>query len=231
MSEEFQKPYQDYLAKNPGASFADYYVAFVDGIVQSGEVHNTIGTTCKKPEEKQQQAMGILETFCDLGLEPHDYCLDIGCGSLGNAGPLIGFLETGHYIGADLTDKFWQYGQARFETEFLVSKAPKFFLLDAFFVESAAEFQPKFAFASGVVNHIPPSEIDRFMRNLLEPLASGAKGFFSFKEGPVQTQVNDRAFQYPRSRIAQYAARYGAVELLGDDRFSGENQFFFHKTG
>lgn len=229
MARDFNEPYARYLESNPGATFAEYYVDFVEGVVQSGKIHNSIGTACKNPEAIEQQAQWVLARLQDLGMCPDDYCVDMGCGSLGNAGPLMEFLKPGHYVGSDLTEKFWTYGKARFDADFLDARQPVFLLLDDAYEAKLAPYAPGFGFSIGVVEHIPAQELGVFFRRFVTPLVRGGRGFFSFTEGPSSEQVNARGFAYTRDDMAVELEKVGAAELKTVENCVGEHMFFFER--
>lgn len=229
MTQDYREPFEQYLANNPGASFADYYVDFVDAAVKRGKVHRSIGPTCKDPALSAQRAEYVLERLKQLGITPTDHCVDMGCGSLGKAGPILAYINQGHYIGADVTERFWAYGLSRFDPAFLEDRQPHFFLLDDSYENKVTQFAPRFTFCCGVVNHIPATELDLFFRRFLLPLGNHGRGFFTFIERDSVTQINVREFAYTRPFLKEIMATYGVYELDTDQVSHSPNEVCFEK--
>lgn len=64
----------------------------------------------------------------NAGLDPHDYLLDIGCGTLRGGLPIIDFLDTGHYFGIEARKEVLDEGKEELKESHLSFKNPTLIL-------------------------------------------------------------------------------------------------------
>ncbi len=68
----------------------------------------------------------IFDRLRALGLRPHHYLLDFGCGGLRVGRHIIPFLNTGHYYGVEPSDDVLQCGLQEIPRDLLFAKVPTF---------------------------------------------------------------------------------------------------------
>lgn len=65
-----------------------------------------------------------------VGLEPRDYLLDVGCGTLRGGIPIIDYLKNGRYYGIEIRGKALDEGKKELEESGLLHKHPGLFAAD-----------------------------------------------------------------------------------------------------
>lgn len=84
----------------------------------------------------------------EMGLEPHHYLLDLGCGTLRGGIPIIDYLDSGHYFGIDIRPEALEVARKELERENLVDKDPQLIAApDISVLELDAEFDFVWAFS------------------------------------------------------------------------------------
>lgn len=106
-----------------------------------------------------------------MGLEPHQYLLDIGCGTLRGGIPLIDYLEPNHYYGVEVRDYVLEEGRKELVDEGLQHKDPVLVNF-ATFDELNLDRQFEFIWAFSVLIHMSDDiaeECLRFVSRALLP--------------------------------------------------------------
>jgi SAM-dependent methyltransferase len=83
-----------------------------------------------------------------MGLEPQDYLLDLGCGTLRGGIPIIDYLETSHYVGIDVRQDVLDEARKELEESQLVEKQPTLILVTDI---SSLNLKQKFDYIWGYV--------------------------------------------------------------------------------
>ena len=161
----------------------------------------------------------------DQGLEPSDYMLDVGCGSLRGGVHFIKYLDTGHYFGIDKEADLLQAGQ---EIEVVKSglgeKNPTLILSDNFnlgLVPPTVRFD--YALALSVFTHLPIETIELCLRRVM-PRVSGEfyatfwRGPTEALSGPHKRRKNEiQRATYPFSKLLNLTYRLGyKADDIGD---------------
>jgi SAM-dependent methyltransferase len=117
------------------------------------------------------------------GLQPSDWMLDVGCGSLRGGVHFIRYLEAGHYCGIEREQWILDAGQVELAEAGLVDKKPEL-LRDSSF--DFAKFGRKFdvALAQSVFTHIPLNNIHRCLVRMADALRPGGVFYATFLDNP-----------------------------------------------
>ena len=161
----------------------------------------------------------------DQGMEPSDYLLDVGCGSLRGGIHFIKYLDTGHYFGVEKEADLLKAGQ---EIEIvqngLKDKNPTLILSDEFnlgLVPHTVRFD--YALALSVFTHLPIDKIEQCLRRVM-PRLSG-EFYATFWRGPVQSYSGPHKRRkdeiqravYPFNDLLKLARRLGCkADDIGD---------------
>ena len=139
--------------------------------LELGRRHSTLGNDIKDEAATRHKAGQWLEYMRALGLKPDHSCIEIGCGSLWAAEPIIRYLGPGKYVGLDITDYFFSLGRTRLAA-LIDEKRVELCVLTPKELERRADF----VFARKVLAHVEPDELPEFMANFCRLIHSGTIG-------------------------------------------------------
>lgn len=119
------------------------------------------------------------------GLQPNDYLLDVGCGSLRGGVHFIRYLEPGHYVGIDQSAEILAAGR---EIELprygLEEQAPLLVEMADFGFERLKR-RFGFAMAQLVFTHLPLNDIIRCLMKIEQALLPGGRFYATFFDNPA----------------------------------------------
>lgn len=108
----------------------------------------------------------------DLGLQPEDFLLDVGCGSLRGGRYFIDYLDPGRYYGTELYGPILGQGLLReIPWETVAAKSPMFLLGDGLQIQ---RFQRPFSWVlcQSIFTHLDGSDAILLLQNLAQVLTS-----------------------------------------------------------
>jgi Methyltransferase domain len=132
--------------------------------LQKGRMHSTLGLAPKDEATTRSKAEQWLDYLIRLGLKPEHVCVEIGCGSLWAAEPVIKYLQPGRYIGLDITEYFYQLGRERIGS-LLEERGAELAVISEATLAKAAARRPNLVFARKVLAHVKPPELPQFVAN------------------------------------------------------------------
>lgn len=168
---------------NPGKKFSDYYIKQVARTLDNKEPHPTLG--CAKTDQEIFDRSGVihLQFLIDNGLSSSSKVVDYGCGSLRVGRKLIEYLESNHYFGFDITDRYFLDGLAGIEPELIKDKNPQFFIIS---VETLREVGARNSIdiivSTGVLIHVPKNELRMFFERIISLMDEQTKAYIYFQE-------------------------------------------------
>ena len=119
-----------------------------------------------------------------MGLEPHHYLLDVGCGSLRGGVHLIGYLEPGHYFGVDKDKELLEAGRnVELKRYGLLDRNATLIQMDDFDFE-LLNTKFNYALAQSVFTHLTLNEIIRCIINIQKVLVQDGRFYSTFFENP-----------------------------------------------
>jgi cyclopropane fatty-acyl-phospholipid synthase-like methyltransferase len=141
------------------------------------------------------------------GCSPDSKLLEIGCGNLHGAVPLIEFLEKANYVGLDPNEWLREAAMKKRYIRQLVKKKQATFLSVDDFDASGLDIKFDFAFAHSVLSHCAHWQLGLFLRNVSKVLAPNGRIVASIRlaEGnaygssgtPGRDDSRDETWQYP----------------------------------
>lgn len=146
-----------------GGRQADRYVLRETYRLLSGGRHSVLGNRVKDESAARSEAADFLQDLRRLGLKRDHRCIEIGCGSLWAAEPVIEFLHPGCFLGLDVTDLFFNPAKQRLSPAMLSEKRPEFAVLSGTALAGARALCPDFIFSRRTLVHVPPQELRAFL--------------------------------------------------------------------
>ncbi|TDQ80673.1 methyltransferase family protein [Dongia mobilis] len=128
----------------------------------SGRQHSNLGNDLKDVPRARWAARDWLGYLTSMGLRPHHTCVEVGCGSLWAAEPVIEYLEAGKYTGLDITEQFYRFGEERLG-DVLREKAVTLAVISEAALQRLEAMPPDFVFARKVLAHLRPDELPDFV--------------------------------------------------------------------
>lgn len=139
-----------------------YVLRQVVGLLR-GTRHSVLGNRVKDEAAARREAGEFLGALRALGLKRSHRCIEIGCGSLWAAEPVIKFLEPERFLGLDVTDLFYGPARERLGAELLAEKSPRFAIISAQALARGSRFRPDFIFSRRTLVHVPPAGLPAFL--------------------------------------------------------------------
>jgi SAM-dependent methyltransferase len=127
-----------------------------------GRRHSTLGNDLKDEALTRHKAEQWLAYMRAIGLKSEHRCIEIGCGSLWAAEPIIRYLEPGKYVGLDITEYFYELGRVRLGS-LLKEKRVELARMSDTEIARQAEIPADYLFARKVLAHVLPDELPDFM--------------------------------------------------------------------
>lgn len=193
--------------RNPGKSFKDFYAESVTTALEGKKEHASLGPLLK--DGRDQAVRRIFKQLISQGISPADTVVDYGCGTLRIGRPFIEFLDADRYVGMDIDERILDAGRRSLPAELIVSKQPTLAVITHESVMRVAERKPRWIFAKGVLQHVPPSELNEFFANLAQLIHSGAVGFLYARCGKESTVLSAKSWRHDFGQLEGSAARYG----------------------
>lgn len=122
-----------------------------------------------------------LELLLREGLQEKDYVLEIGCGALMSAIPIMSFLEMGHYIGIDPNTWLIDASLQIPENQAVISEKQPVFLHNYDFDGSSLGIAFDYIFAHSVMSHAAYWQLPLFLENCAKVLKEHGKVVFSLR--------------------------------------------------
>jgi Histidine-specific methyltransferase, SAM-dependent len=193
--------------RNPGASFKEFYADSVTDALTGKEQHPSLG-----PHVKSGGSSGALNTFNKLvsqGIRPSDTLVDFGCGTLRIGSLFIEHLEADRYIGMDIDQRILAAGLSQLPAKLVESKRPTLEVISAESLARVAARQPRWVCSKGVLQHVPPQELNEFFGNLSRLIHAGAIGLLYSAASSQSKRIGVKAWVHDIDDLQAAAQRQG----------------------
>jgi hypothetical protein len=214
--------YQVWRLRNPAGSHGDYYAERVTRRLDRGEGHSTLGSA-ERGQPNRRTTRGATRDAGDLdlwergagtfgflkayGIDPLQKVVDYGCGSLRIGMHFIDHLAARRYWGVDVTRRFFEDGVSLLDPKMIHAKAPRLDVISDEILGEIRAWQPDFVFSVSVLMHVPPAEIETFLRKVTGLLAPGARAVVLFDQTPRNMQTAAMAWTYSESFLCETLRR------------------------
>lgn len=146
-----------------------------------------------------------LELLQREGLQQNHYLLEVGCGALMSAIPMMTFLEKEHYVGIDPNSWLRERTLLIPENRAAVEASQPLFLQRNDFDAESAGIEFDFIFAHSIMSHAAHWQLPLFLENTAKVLKEGGKVIFSLRltepneygNRGAEEETNASEWQYP----------------------------------
>ncbi|GAB2176199.1 SAM-dependent methyltransferase [Dongia sp. agr-C8] len=211
--------YRVWQLRHPDRSHGDYYAERIARRLDRGEGHATLGLQERQrllhPTrgagggnlELWQRGAGTFRFLKAYGLEPLHKVVDYGCGSLRIGMHFIDHLAPRKYWGVDVTRRFFEDGLRLLDPEMIQEKAPRLEQISARSLSEIRAWQPDFVFSVSVLMHVPPAEVDDFLRKITDLLAPGARAVILFDRTEQNAKTATMSWTYNEAFLCEALRR------------------------
>jgi hypothetical protein len=199
--------YLIWARRNPGKTFKEFYAESVTAALAGKKQHASLGPVLKTGRKET-----ALRTFNELiaqGIAPTDTLVDYGCGTLRVGRPFIEFLEPDRYIGMDIDQRILDAGRGNLPAELIESKRPVLEVISSESLSRVAAKRPKWIFSKGVLQHVPPDELNEFFENLSHLVRAGATAFVFARCANESTTLSAKTWLHDLDQLHEAASRHG----------------------
>jgi hypothetical protein len=121
----------------------------------------------------------------------------------------IDYLEPDCYFGLDIDERILVAGRARLSPAVIEVKRPVLQVISPESVSRVAAERPRWVCSKGVLQHVPPSEMDAYFGFLATLLNAGADGFLNARLGTKLKRIAPKTWIYEFEWLKDAAARQG----------------------
>ena len=213
-----KKTVAERLRKLPSSTFRRLLRSL--GLGKQDEAQRYVGT-----DEVSGQIQ--LELLKREGCRPDSRVLEIGCGRLHLAVPLIQYLNDDHYVGMDPNEWLRQVALKKEPVRKLVEEKGARFLSGDTFDASELGIKFDYIFSHSVLSHAAHWQFEQFLRNTAAVMAPGGRNLSSIRlaegneygsEGTEDKQDSmDEEWQYPGNSYFTLSTVKKVAENIGLD--------------
>jgi SAM-dependent methyltransferase len=144
------------------------------------------------------------------GLKPHHMVLDFGCGFGRSAVPLLKYLESGKYVGTDLSAERIRIAREYVDVEGLADTKPQFYVSPT---DNDVSYLPPggfdYIFGRAVLCHMPLKDVEVCLRQLKKVLKTDGMIIIDYNEGPEVSVANVKDYSVPENMMRELVMRCG----------------------
>lgn len=156
-----------------------------------------------------------------LGMKPSHKLLDYGCATVAAGQHSISYLDSGNYVGMDISESAIELGRERIQNSDLKKKKPTLYHLKDGALPDLPKDSFDFAVAFSVFTHCPPEVVVKIMAYVTGLLKSG--GVFVAQISASEKDIIFQGFHnfyYPKEFIEQICSRMQLkCEVVEDEYF------------
>src|SRR5262245_16943463 len=191
---------------NPGSSFKRFYAESVGSALSGEKNHSSLGPNLKPG--RIAEARRTFSKLVNKGIRPSDTFVDYGCGTLRLGALFIEFLEPDRYIGLDVDERIIAIGRNQLSAEVIGYKRPVLEVISAESLRRAAARQPQWVCSKGVLQHVPPEELNEYFENLSYLIHVGTTGFIYARIAEKSKRRSPKTWLHEFNRLKAAANRH-----------------------
>jgi hypothetical protein len=201
--------YTMWSIRNPDSTFKEYYVKTISRALAGEVKHPTLGPHENLTPERLESGRFELHELIARGVRPDDTFVDYGCGTLRLGVLLIEYLEPGRYFGLDIDERILAVGREQLSAELVAAKRPVLEVISPESLRRVAARPPRWVCSKGVLQHVPPGQLDDYFQSLSILIHAGATGFVNARLGPKCKRTAPETWDHAFDRLQAGAAKFG----------------------
>lgn len=221
--ENGKRLYSRWKEENPKKRFHQYYAHRVMVSYELGKPQHALGLNVPNIDAFLSDGESNRDFLISKGLTEDSICVDYGCGGLRHGIPLINFLTDGNYYGLDVTDIFYQL--AIKEHGSMIQKAKHTFLvISAENLSRIRRLKPDYIISFAVMCHIPPFELNEYVKNLLSIMSKHTKCYVTAVVCDEPCMIAGKDWAYTEQALSETFHSFGG-------KIEVDNTIEFHRPG
>jgi cyclopropane fatty-acyl-phospholipid synthase-like methyltransferase len=151
------------------------------------------------------------------GLSPHHRFLDYGCGRMRMGVHVAPYLQSGCYVGADISREAVAQGLALLQRRGIAAERVASVVLSDCKLRELAGRQFDVVWANSVVTHMPEEQVAEMLAAMRPLIAQGGRYFFSYSIADKSTRHNFQDYYYTTATIERLVTAAGySFEVAAD---------------
>ena len=189
--------------RNPGLSFKQFYAECAANSLATNKSHSSLG-----PNLRPGRIASARRTFERL-ITYGETVVDYGCGTLRLGALFINYLEPGRYIGLDIDQRILAAGRGQLANDLVETKRPTLEVISKESLAQVAARKPRWVCSKGVLQHVPPEELDEYFAGLSPLIHAGATGLLFSHIGPESRRMSLKTWAHDFDQLHATARDHG----------------------
>jgi cyclopropane fatty-acyl-phospholipid synthase-like methyltransferase len=193
--------------RNPGASFKQFYAESAANSFACNKCHASLGPNLKPGG--LASARRTFDRFIKYGIRPDHTVVDYGCGTLRVGALFIEFLEADRYTGLDIDERILAAGREQLSDDTVGTKRPTLEIITEESLARVAARNPRWVCSNGVLQHVPPDELDEYFASLSRLIHAGATGLLFSHTGQESRRTSLKSWVHDFDQLHAAAKAHG----------------------
>jgi hypothetical protein len=193
--------------KNPGLSFKQFYADCAANCLAANKCHASLGPNLRPG--RVARARRTFERLITHGIRRDDTVVDYGCGTLRLGGLFIEYLEPDRYIGLDIDRRILDAGREQLAPGVVATKRPTLEVISKESLARVAARKPRWVCSKGVLQHVPPEELDDYFACLSTLISAGATGLLFSQIEPESRRMSVKTWAHDFGQLHATAKGHG----------------------
>jgi hypothetical protein len=121
----------------------------------------------------------------------------------------INYLEPGRYIGLDIDQRILAAGRGQLANDLVETKRPTLEVISKESLAQVAARKPRWVCSKGVLQHVPPEELDEYFAGLSPLIHAGATGLLFSHIGPESRRMSLKTWAHDFDQLHATARDHG----------------------
>jgi cyclopropane fatty-acyl-phospholipid synthase-like methyltransferase len=193
--------------RNPGLSFKQFYAECAANSLAINKSHSSLGPNLRPG--RLASARRTFERLLTYGIRPGDTVVDYGCGTLRLGALFIEFLEADGYIGLDIDRRIIAAGREQLADDIVETKRPTLEVISKESLARVAARNPRWVCSKGVLQHVPPEELNDYFASLSPLIHAGATSLLFSHIAPESKRMSLKTWAHDFDQLHATAKDHG----------------------